>query len=165
MKLEIDKAYKRRISKEKKAQEKTAMEPVRAAQPKSRGIRYDNVRSAVAEEGVISMVLREPALLDLTGSLKPEEFSSPLLGRVFSQVIQRHAQGLAVSFATLEDLSGEEASHLAEVLQRESGPVNEQALRDYMATIYAEHQKKQVSSEDDLLKLRNQLKESKGYKA
>lgn len=165
MKLEINKAYKRRISKEKKAQEKTAMEPVRAVQPKSRGIRYDNVRSAVAEEGVISMVLREPALLDLTGSLKPEEFSSPLLGRVFSQMTQRHAEGLAVSFATLEDLSGEEASHLAGILQRESGPVNEQALRDYMATIHAEHQKKQVSSEDDLLKLRNQLKESKGYKA
>ena len=34
-------------------------------QPKSRELRYDNVRSARAEEGVLRLVLTEPALIPM----------------------------------------------------------------------------------------------------
>ena len=43
--------------------------------------------------------------------------------------------------------------------------MNEAALHDCIRIIRAEHQKKQVSSDDDLLALRNKLKERKGMKA
>jgi len=165
MKLEVDKAFKRRISREKKKQEKIDLAPAKNLQPKSRTIRYDNIKSARAEEGVIAMALRESAMLDLCAQLKPEEFSVPLLGNVYSQLQSRHAQHLAVSVASLEDLSGEEASHIASIVHQQTGPVNEQAMKDYISIIQSESRKRSLSSMDDIMSMRNKMKESKGYKA
>ncbi len=164
MKLEINRAWKRRTNKEKKQQEKIDLSPARNLQPKSRNIRYDNMKSAMAEESVIALALRDPALLDRTGNLKAEIFSSALLGRVYDQLQKRHQQGLEVSLAVLEGLSQEEMSHMVGILQRQEGPVNEQAFADCVATICAEHQASSVTSEDDLLAFRSRLKERKGIK-
>ncbi len=165
MKLEINKAFKRRIAREKRQQEKINLAPVQALQPKSRSIRYENMKSAMAEESLLAMVLKEPTLLEHAKHLEPASFSSPLLGRVFGQLKQRYQLGLELSLAVLEELNPEEMSHLAGITQRQQGPVNEQALEDYIRIILAEHQAAGVTTEDDLLKLRNQLKERKGIKA
>ena len=164
MKLEIQRAYKRRQNREKKQQEKIDLAPARKLQPKSRSIRYDNMKSAMAEEGVLAMVLREPALLDQTKGLTAQQFSSQLLGKVYDQLSTRHAQGLEVSLAVLSDFSAEEMSHIAGILQRQQGPVNEQALSDCVRTIQAEHQQASVSSDEDILALRDKLKQRKGIK-
>jgi len=111
------------------------------------------------------MALRESAMLDLCAQLKPEEFSVPLLGNVYSQLQSRHAQHLAVSVASLEDLSGEEASHIASIVHQQTGPVNEQAMKDYISIIQSESRKRSLSSMDDIMSMRNKMKESKGYKA
>ena len=163
LKLEVNKAYKRRIAREKKKQERIDLAPAANLQPKSRNIRYDNVRSAMAEETVLSMVLKSAALLDQTAQLKPEHFSSELLGRVYGQFVERHNQGLEVNLSGLE-LSGDEMSHIAGIAQRQTGPVNERALEDCVRTILAEHRKRHVSSEDDLLALREKMKERKGIR-
>ena len=162
MKLEIGKAFKRRMAREKKQQEKINLAPARAMQPKSRTIHYDNVRSALAEENVIGYILREPALLDTCRELSGAKFSVSLLGRVFDQLMQRYSRGLEVSIAVLEDLTAEDASHLAGICQRQTGPVNEAALRDCIKLILNEQQSSQVSTDADLLAFRNKLKESKG---
>ena len=162
MKLEITKAFKRRMAIQRKKQEKIDLAPVQALQPKDRSIRYDNMKSAMAEEGVIAQILREPALLDQAKILKAEDFSVKLLGRVFSQLSQRYSQGLEVSLAVLSDMTPEEMSHLTGILQRHQGPVNEDALKDCVRTILAERQSANVATDDDLLALRNKLKESKG---
>ena len=165
MKLEIGKAYKRRQSREKKKQEQIDLAPARALQPKGRSIRYDNMKSAMAEEGVIAQILREPALLDHTGSLTGESFSVGLLGRVFSQLQDRHRKGLEVSLAVLEELSAEEMSHVTGIAQRHQGPVNQDAFADCVRTILAQCQSAGVSSDADLMALRNKLKERKGTNA
>ena len=162
LKLEVNKAFKRRMARERKKQEKIDLAPAQAMQPKSRTIRYDNMKSAVAEETVIAMVLRDPALLDEAKNLLPEEFSSALLGNVYRQLRQRHDAGLDVSLGVLADLSAEEMSHVTSVFQRQQGPVNSQALADCIRTIKAEHSSANVSSEDDLLAFRNRLRERKG---
>ena len=164
LKMEVDRAFKRRVAKEKKQQEKIDLAPARNLQPKARSIRYDNMRSAMAEEAVIAMALKEPALLDRTGSLSAEAFSSPLLGKVFAQLQQRHREGLDVSVAVLAELSGEEMSHIAGITQRQDGPVNESALDDCIRIIRAEHESGKIASDDDLLAYRNKLKESKGVR-
>ena len=165
MKLEIGKAYKRRQSREKKKQEQIDLAPARALQPKGRSIRYDNMKSAMAEEGVIAQILREPALLDHTGSLTGESFSVGLLGRVFSQLQDRHRKGLEVSLAVLEELSAEEMSHVTGIAQRHQGPVNQDAFADCVRTVLAQCQSAGVSSDADLMALRNKLKERKGTNA
>ena len=164
MKREIDKARKRRAYQQKKKQEKIDLAPAQALQPKSRTIRYDNMKSAMAEETVISMILRQSALLDETRDLSAEEFSSPLLGKVYRQLQARHEQGLDVSLGVLADLSAEEMSHVTHIYQRQQGPVNEMALGDCVRTIKAEHRAANVSSEDDLMALRERMKERKGIK-
>ena len=164
MKMEVEKAYKRRAAREKKKQERIDLAPAQAMQPKSRTIRYDNVKSAAAEERVLALILREPALLEQTKGLEPEEFSSPLLGRAYEQLKSRFAQGMDVSLAVLSDFTGEEMSHLTGVLQRQTGPVSEQALADCVRIIHGEHQAATVSTADDLLALREKLKERKGIR-
>ena len=111
MKLEIDKAYKRRISREQHRREQESMSPVRTLQPRARSIRYDNMRSAMAEEALLAQLLKQPALFDQIGELKPEAFSSPLLGKVFAQLLGRYRQGLEVSLGVLSDFTAEEMSH------------------------------------------------------
>ncbi len=164
MKLELNKAYKRRVAREKKKQEKIDLSPARNLQPHSRTIRYDNLKSAMAEEAVLALVLKEPNLLSGCGGLKKEMFSSPLLGRVYGQLLGRYEVGLEVTLGSLQDLEGEEMSHIAGILQRQQGPVSEQALHDCIATIQAEHQSASVETADDLLRLRDKLKERKGMK-
>lgn len=163
MKLEIGKAYKRRTAREKKRQEKIDLEPVKALQPKARSIRYDNIKSAMAEEGVIALVLKDPGLLDKS-TLSGEKFSVPLLGKVYDQLLARHKKGLEVSLGALADLTDEEMSHVAGISQRQQAPVNEDAFRDCEKTITGAAQVKNIQSDDDLLKFRNKLKESKGTK-
>ena len=164
MKLEVDRAYKRRMAREKKKQEKIDLSPAQNLQPKSRTIRYDNMKSAMAEEMLLALCLREPALLDQAKDLKPAMFSSSLLGRVFAQLDQRHRAGLEVSLAGLTDFTSEEMSHIAGISQRQQGPVNEQALLDCIRTIQREHQSSRVETEEDLLAIRNRMKERKGIK-
>ena len=162
LKLEVNKAFKRRMARERKKQEKIDLAPAQALQPKSRTIRYENVKSAMAEETVIAMVLRDSSLLDTAKQLRPEEFSSKLLGNVYGQLRQRHEQGLEVSLAVLADLSGEEMSHVTAFTQRQTGPVNEDALADCVRTIKSQHSSANVSSEDDLMAFRDKLRERKG---
>ena len=164
MKIEVNKAFKRRIAREKKRQEKIDLAPAQNLQPKARSIRYDNMKSAMAEETVLAMALKEPALLDEAKDLAAEEFSSGLLGSVYLQLRQRYDQGMEVSLGVLADLSGEEMSHITGIYQRQQGPVHEQAFRDCIRIIKAEHSASNVKSEDDLLALRNRLKERKGIR-
>ena len=162
MKLEVNKAFKRRMARERKKQEKINLAPAQALQPKSRTIRYDNIKSAMAEETILAMVLKEPALLDAARNLRAEEFSSTLLGNVYAQLRRRHEQGLDVSLAVLEDLNAEEMSHITGIFQRQSGPVNESAVNDCIRIIQKEYRASKVDTEDDLLALRKAYQGRKG---
>ena len=165
MKLEVDRAFKRRMHQEKKKQERIDLSPARNLQPKSRSIHYDNLKSARAEEMVIGQALRQPALLDQTRDLTQEMFSSELLGRVYGQMCQRHREHLEVSVNGLTDFSLEEMSHIAGILHSQQGPVNEQALLDCVATIRKEYQSRRVTTDEDILAQMERMKKSKGYKA
>ena len=165
MKLEVNKAFKRRQYREKRKQERIDLAPAVAAQPKSRTIRYDNVRSAMAEEIVLAQCLSDAAMIAETEGLKPEEFSSPLLGRVFEQLQQQSRQGMVPSVAGLTDFTGEEMAHIAGILQRNPGPVSEQAMRDSIQVIRQMHEFKTADTKDTLMELQRKLQESKGIKA
>ena len=162
MKVEIGKAFKRRTNRERKKQEKIDLAPAQALQPKFRSIRYDNMKSAIAEEGILAMALKDPSLLDAAKNLRAEEFSSPLLGRVYTQLRRRHDQGLDVSLGVLEDLSGEELSHITGFCRKQSGPVSEEAFLDCVRTVQSEHRSAQVTTEDDLMALRKAYQGRKG---
>ena len=162
MKLEINKAFKRRMAKQRKKQEAMDLAPVKALQPRSKSIRYDNVKSAVAEEGILAQLLRDPSLVDCAGALKPEDFSVELFGRAYGQLAERYRQGMEVSLAVLSDMTAEEMDHLTGAIQRQDGVASETAFRDCVSRVLAQRQSKSVTSDEDLMNFRNKLKERKG---
>ena len=164
MKLEVNKAFKRRMAILRKKKEREDLAPAKALQPKERSIRYDNMKSAIAEEGILAQILREPALLDECKQLRGSDFSVHLLGKVYDDLRSRYSQGLEVTLSVLE-LTAEEMSHVAGITHRNTGTVNADAFRDCVRTVLAEHQSAVVSSDDDLMALRNKLKERKGTNA
>ena len=164
MKLEVNKAFKRRMAILRKKKEREDLAPAKALQPKERSIRYDNMKSAIAEEGILAQILREPALLDECKQLRGSDFSVQLLGKVYDDLRSRYSQGLEVTLSVLE-LTAEEMSHVAGITHRNTGTVNADAFRDCVRTVLAEHQSAVVSSDDDLMALRNKLKERKGTNA
>ena len=164
MKLEVDRARKRRENREKKQEEQKMLSPAQNLQPKSRTIRYDDIRSAMAEEVILANVFKQPSLLDQVGGLTAAQFSCPLLGRIFRQQQDRYKQGLEVSASVLEGLESDEMAHLAGILQRNQGPVNEQAFADCVRTVLESYRARNTVTEQDLLALRDKMKEKKGLK-
>lgn len=163
---EVKKELRRRIYKERKKQERHDLAPAANLQPNQRGLRYDNVRSAAAEEGVLRLVLLEPTLLDQTGGLTGAEFSAPLLGKVFDLLRDRHTDGRAVNLGGLANtLTAEEMSHLARITDRpETLGHAQRALSDYIAIIRMERLKRQGGSDEDLLRAAQaKYKQAKSY--
>ena len=164
MKLEVGRAFKRRTYQEKKKQEKIDLSPVRNLQPADKKLRYDNMKSARAEEVVLAQILKEPALLGEIPELKPEMFSSEFMGRAFSQLLSRYRQGLEVSLSGLTDFTPEEMACLAGITQRLNGPVNHQALADCAKTIRDQYQKTHIDSDEEFARRCMTLQRSKGTK-
>ena len=164
MKMEVSRAYKKRTNRAERRREQQLLSPAAAIQPKVRSIRYVNVRSAAAEEGILYQVLREPALFDQAGDLTGSQFSVPVLGRAFDELKDRHERGLQVSLAVLEDFTPDELTHLSAVAQKQDALVSEAAFSDYLSVIREQSQKTQQNlSQDALMDLQARLKRKKGY--
>lgn len=161
MQLEVQRAFKRRVNAKKKREERQNLRPAEQIQPTASVLKYDNVRSAVAEEGVLSQILLEPALLDLTKNLKPEQFSAPLLGRVYAWMEKRWQEGESVSIPAMGgDFTPEEVSHITRISQKQEGVVSEKALGDYIGVIQSEAAKR---SSKDLMAALHRRREQNGY--
>ena len=159
MSLEIKKAYKRRLAMEKKAQEKRDLEIAAARQPKAREIRYDNLRSAMAEEELIRMLQRDPSLFQRAQNIDESNFSVPMFGKIFTAWLENWQEDIPLSTGSLgEILDTREMSHLSSVLQNHNATVSEAAFDDCIRILREEGNKT-----EDLLALQARLKHKKGY--
>ena len=166
MLLEVQRAQKRQYAKERRAAERREMNPVARLQPAERDIRYTDLRSALAEEGVIRLILRDESLLAGCGSLRSEEFSSPLLGKIYDALLDQHRAGRTPAVSALASLlEPEEMSHLTGFLQKPESIANAaQALADYITTIQdACHRRSGNTETDPLLAAQEKFKTKKGY--
>ena len=166
MLLEAGKAYKKRINREKRQQERRDLSPVTANLPTERSLRgeYGNPRSAAAEEQVIGFVLLEPGLMDLAEDLNGAAFSVSFLGRAYDALLRLHREGLRVSLAALQDFTPEESSRLSAISQRCDKLSGDQAFLDCVNVILSEKAKKDAANSDaDLLALSQALQKNKGY--
>ena len=135
MKLEVDRALKGRLRREKKQQQRRDLTPAAQCQPKARELRYTDVRSALAEEGLIRLLILDPGLAGRMDGIRGEEFSSPLLGRAFDLLHRRGEEGLSTSLAALaEDFTPEEMNHLAQVAEKPEDTANSaRSIQDYIS--------------------------------
>ena len=164
---EVARYRKNRAWQVRKRQERKELTPSVQLQPKGRELRYNNLRSARAEEGVIRLLLLEPALFPaVEGVLSPEQFSAPVLAKAYSLLCRRHREGASTQLAALSGaLTEEEMSHLVRVMdQPESLSNSGQALRDYIEIIETEALKRGgEGTEDPLLAARGKFRERKAY--
>lgn len=166
MAQEVKRAFNSRLRKEKKHQERRDLAPASQLQPKARTLRYENIRSARAEEGILRLVLLDPSLLAQMEGLRGEEFSSPLLGRVFDLLCRRNEGGLSTHLAALtEQLTGEEMDHMAQVAAQPESMANAgQSIRDYISVIRGEALLRGGAQADDLLlAAQKKYQEKKAY--
>ncbi|OUN23538.1 DNA primase [Flavonifractor sp. An82] len=165
MAQEVARYRKDKAWRAKKLQAKKDLTPAVQLQPKSRELRYENIRSARAEEGVIRLLLLEHDLLEQTAALGPDQFSSPLLAKLYVLLKQRHSQGLSLQLGALSGtLTPEEMSHVTGILEQpESRSNSSQALRDYIEIIETEAAKRGGAGQDPLLAARDKFREKKSY--
>ena len=164
--MEVQRAFRRMAAKEKKTRERRELNPAASRQPQGRGLRYENIPSALAEEGGIRLLLLDDSLFGATPPVPAESFSSPLLGRVYASLWESHMAGRPLSISSLSgELTGEEMSHLTRVAQKPESPANgERALADYCRIIREEAQKRTVwVKEDPLAAADKRFKNKKGY--
>ena len=165
MRLEVQRAFKRRLSQEKRTELRRDLNPAAQLQPKERTLRYDNIRSARAEEGLLRLLILDESLFPAQPPLREEQFSSPLLGRAFALLWQAREDGRAVTPAVLsEALTPEEMSHISAVCQQpESLQHARQALADYIRIVQEESDKRAGrQAADPLLAATEKYKDKKG---
>lgn len=163
---EVEQYRKDQSKQERRKQTRKDLTPAMQLQPKERSLRYGNIRSARAEEGVLRLMVMDPALFREAEGLTPEEFSSPLLGRVFTLLRERHENGRSTLLAALAgDLTPEEMSHMAHIVDQPEDRANSgSALRDYIEIIRTEALKRRVADQTDpLLAAREKYREKKAY--
>ena len=160
---EVKRARERRLKREKKRQERKDLDPASLLQPQQRELRYENIRSARAEEGVIRLALLDPELLDRTPAELAERFSSPVLAKIFTELKRRSQEHREASIPLMADaLTPEEMSHLTTLATRpESSENMSQALTDYIEIIM-EESSRSIANDDDLRSLTAKYREKKG---
>ena len=162
---EVERLRKRQRWQARKQEERQSLVPTRQLQPKDRGLRYQNVRSARAEEGVLRVVLLDGEFFRELDDLTPECFSSPLLGRAFALLRERWRAGKSVAFPALEgQFTPEEMDQLSAAVQEpQARNTARAALEDYKQVILLEHGRTDISDEKDLDDLKQVLKQKKGF--
>ena len=160
---EVERQRARRLKAARRREERSALRDARTAvQPRERSLRYENPRSAVAEEGVVRLAYLDPALLDGT-DLTPEEFSSPMLGRLYGILREKAAANAPLSMAALSgSFTQEEIEHITALLQKPEVLSNgRKALEDYIGIIRA--QRESLNAEDDLRAYAESIRNKKRY--
>ena len=163
--LEVKRLYKARFKKAQKREMRKTLAPAAASQPNSRTLHYENVRSALAEEGVLRLLLLDESLFAHLDHLQPEEFSSPFLGRVYRLLLERHAAGAPSQLQFLTPyLTEEEMNQMATLLQKpESLASGGTIMKDYIETIRTQKLHRDIENAQDLLAVQQNYREKKGY--
>ena len=154
MKLEVQRAMKRRSAQERKARQRRDLNPAAALQPAERSLRYENLRSARAEEGILQLLTLDAGLFPAEPPVREEQFSSPLLGKAFRLLWQQRQAGRTPQVAALAgDLEPREMDVISGICQRpQSMATAPQALADYIRIIQEEYQKRSGRGEEDPLR-------------
>lgn len=162
MRQEVQRAARQRRAKARSKQLRRDLNPVASLQPGDRAMRYAVPRSAMAEEGLLRLLVQDESLFPAEMPLRQEEFSSPLLGRIYGELWRRRGSGMTALSAVL---SPEEMSHLTAILQKPVSATNrQQELDSYIRIIREEYMKRSgYGGQDPLAAAQEIYKDKKGY--
>ena len=159
VKQDVESLRKRMASRNKRQAEKQEISLV--GKSPVRSIRYENTRSAMAEEGVIRLLYLDPQLFDSISPPSPDAFTIPELGHIYQVLLEHSRSGTPSISALAGSLSPDEISLLTVLLQKPEVIANgRQALSDYITILEEERRNRDQS--DDLRSLAETLRKQKG---
>ena len=158
---EVERLRRSKIKSAKKKEARDQTRPTANAQPALRGIRYDDPRSARAEEGLIRLLYLDPGIARGRELPDPSGFSSELLGRFYSELLERIRTGERISPGVLAArFTSEEMSHFTSLLEAPEDLSNaERAMDDYIAVIKARGEEEN----EDLASMAEKMRKTKSY--
>ena len=163
---EIRQARNRTVRAAKRKQDRRDLTPLNQVQPRDRQLRYENPRSARAEEGILRLLMLDGSLAGRLDGLSAADFSSPHLGRIYTVLLDRLARGRSVQLGALEgELEPEAINLLAEILRQPASLAGaDKALADYRAVLDREKWKGQANEDEaallaarDTIRKKNQI--------
>ena len=164
MQLEIRRAMGRKARRDRREEEKRDLRPLASVQPSRRDLRYKDPHSAMAEVGLLRLLMLDDTLFGPTPPVEERDFSSPLLGRLFTALWEQRRQYGKISVDALAaDFTPEEISHLVAVTRdAKLGGDREKMLSDYIAVIREAGRKRRVAegTEDPLTSTMNKFKKN-----
>lgn len=168
---EVKQAQKRRTRQAKRQLHREVRAPAQAAQPKTRAIHYDNMKSARAEEGILSLLFADASLMEeMREYLKPQDFSSPELGKIYGYASALYNSGRNITVSALEGiLEPAELELLVSAVQTQiPADTRHKAMEDYIRIISEQKLSRNSSAdpeEDPLLRKAQMQRKSKGFDA
>ncbi|MBQ7094137.1 MAG: DNA primase [Clostridia bacterium] len=160
---EIEKTRNSKGRRDRKAYEKDAASPVKNSQPKSRELKYENIRSAKCEEGVLAIILKNDEFIPKTmEKLTSEMFSSDFLGKIYETIVEKYNEHESISLHGIVNfLEPVESAHITSLCTTYRYPANglENALDDCIDTIRTEYIKRNSEEQDPMLELIRKKKE------
>ena len=156
-----DEVERLRRSKMRGAKKKENRDKTRPIPTARRGIRYDDPRSARAEEGLIRLLYLDPGIARGRELPEASAFSSELLGRFYSELLERIRSGERISLGVLAGrFTSEEMSHFTSLLEAPEDLANaDRALEDYIAVITD----RGAEEDEDLAKMAEKMRKTKSY--
>ena len=118
MLTEVRNARKSRQRRTNARFQQEALNPNRAKQPRDRELRYENLASALCEERLLAVTLRDKDLLEYAEArLDPEEFSAPFLRQMYAKALEKLNTGQALNPAAwMHELTEAETRLLTDIL-------------------------------------------------
>ncbi len=164
---EIDRKRHAYFKEQKKEEIKKTMHPERNAQPKDRALHYTDLKSARAEEGILSMLALDATCIRQLEKeqITQADFSAPFLGNIYTRMCALVNAGQPVTAAALsQGLTESEMSELGRILSAPSGGDESMALEDYIFILKEGRARRgAVSQIDPMLALRDLHKAKKSY--
>ena len=156
MQVEVKRALAMRRGQQKQAQHRQVRAPVQVAQPQDRQLQYPDIASARAEEGILSLIFGDNTVIpNLAGKITPQDFTAPVLRKVFAYALELYEAGRPVTVPAFEEmLQPNELSLLARIAEKPVPAERARALDDYIRKIRNEalaSAAPEASAEDPLL--------------
>ena len=157
---DIENLRKRNAGKNKRQAEKQEISLAGKSPVKS--IRYENSRSAMAEEGIIRLLYLDSQLFDRITPPDPSHFSVPELGHIYQEMLELGRYDQVEIPKLAGRLSGDELSLLTTIIQKPETVENGlKALSDYIDIMEGERRSRQGNM--SLTELAESMRNKKAY--
>lgn len=162
LKSEVARIAQQNRRKVRRQEDRKSLRAVANRQPQERSLRYEDTKSAMAEQDILSLLFFDDSVFGKTPPVAEQEFSSPVLGRMFAALWSQRQQSGKINVNALgEQFTPEEISHLISLTQNAKLQRNrEKMLQDCVRIIHEAVRKRNIAAgkEDPLLSAVNKFK-------